>query len=330
MATAEQTVGSRLGKPCSRLVFGCAYLAPSGPKGRRPATLDRIGAWLDQVYAAGCTVFDTAKLYGLGNSERALGQWCRQRGLREKLVIATKGCFPALGLRSRINARDLRSDLRGSLERLQSDYVDIYFLHRDDPKLPAGEIVELCHEEMKDGAVRMLGVSNWTHRRIEEANAYASERNLRPIEISSPHFSLADWRHQPYPSSVSLAGDAGAAGRAWYARQGMPVFAWAAMAQGWFQPRRGSALIALQRRWAYGHGANAARRERAQVLAARLGLTAPQVALAYAVSQPFPVFPLVSTTSAASLRQDLDAMALRLTAEECAWLERGGPEPPGR
>jgi aryl-alcohol dehydrogenase-like predicted oxidoreductase len=327
MTTADVQLGERLRKPCSRLAYGCAYLAPVGRKGRAPAALDRIGGWLDQVYAAGCTVFDTAKLYGVGNSERALGAWCRRSGLREQIVIATKGCFPSLGLRSRINARDLKADLRGSLERLQSDYTDIYFLHRDDPRLPVGEIVELCHEEMQDGAVRMLGVSNWTHERIAEATRYAAERKLRRIEISSPHFSLAWWRHQPYPSSVSLAGAAGEDGRAWYTQEQMPVFAWAAMAQGFFQPGSGNGLIRLQRRWAYGHADNRARRGRAEALAKRRGLTAPQVALAYLVSQPFPVLPIVSTTRAASLQQNMAAVAQRLTLAEIAWLERGGPEP---
>ena len=327
MTTADVQLGERLRKPCSRLAYGCAYLAPVGGRARAPAALERSADWLDQVYAAGCTVFDTAKLYGLGNSERALGAWCRRSGLRERIVIATKGCFPSLGLRSRINARDLKADLRGSLERLQTDYIDIYFLHRDDPKRPAGEILELCHEEMKNGAVRMLGVSNWTHERIAEANRYAAERKLRPIEVSSPQFSLAWWRHQPYPSSVSLAGPAGEAGRAWYAREQMPVFAWAAMAQGFFQPASGSGLIRLQRRWAYGQADNRARRARAEVLAQRRGLTAPQVALAYLVSQPFPVFPIVSTTRAASLQQNMAAVALRLSPAEIDWLERGGPEP---
>lgn len=329
LPAASVALSARLGKTCSPLVFGCAYLGSSWPS-RRVAREAQLFTWLDQVYAAGVNTFDTAHLYGLGASERTLGGWCRRTGLREQLVVATKGCLPHPGARHRINAKALRADLGSSLGRLGMDYVDIYFLHRDDPSMPVSEIIEICHEQMKDGSVRLFGVSNWTHERIEEANLYAEARGLRKIELSSPHFSLAWWRRAPYSSSVSLAGPAGVAGRSWYMEHQLPVFAWASMAQGFFSDRARSAFvkeslspIAWQRRRAYDHPENVARRERARILGERLGLSTAQVALAYLRAQRFPVFPIAGMTRRRSLEQSVQALSVRLMDAEVRWLEQG-------
>lgn len=325
-------LSAKLGKDFSPLVFGCAHLGSPWPGGRA-AREAQLFSWLDQVSAAGVNAFDTAHLYSLGASERTLGGWCRRNGLRDQLVIATKGCLPYVGSRPRISAKALRADLGRSLERLGTDYIDIYFLHKDNPRMPVSEIVEICHEQMKDGSVRLFGVSNWTHERIQEANRYAEARGLRKIEVSSPHFSLAWWHRMPYPSSVSLAGPGGAAGRAWYAEHQMPVFAWASMAQGYFRERVRPASvkervspITWQRRWAYEHADNAARRERARILGKRKGLSTAQVALAYLRAQRFPVFPVVGMTRSPSLRQNVQAFSASLVEAEVHWLEHGDAE----
>jgi aryl-alcohol dehydrogenase-like predicted oxidoreductase len=322
-----------LHKTCSRLVYGCAHLADARTLIPGSRTSERILSWLDKVYAAGCTIFDTAAIYGFGGSERLLGAWIKSRDLREQVVIATKGCHPTLLGRRRVTMRDLEADLNASLDRLQTDYLDIFFLHRDDPSMPAAEVIEICARVLNAENVRMLGVSNWTHERISEANAHAKESGLRPIQISSPHLSLADWRRSPWPNCVSISGAEGRAARAWYTRTGLPVFAWSSLAQGFLSGRYGSgaqpglrslSLGRLHCLRSYGTSENFARLERAAILAEEKGINVPQIALAYLVSQPFPVFPIVSTSQERSLKENLQAVALELTDDETSWLETGG------
>ena len=87
---------------------------------------------LDEVYAQGITTFDTAENYGL--SEASLGHWLKNRGNREKVVIISKGCHPYDG-RDRVTPEDLKHDIEQSFERLGTDYIDIYLMHRDDLKV---------------------------------------------------------------------------------------------------------------------------------------------------------------------------------------------------
>ena len=90
---------------------------------------------LDEVYVQEITTFDTAENYGL--SEASLGHWLKNRGNREKVVIISKGCHPYDG-RDRVTPEDLKHDIEQSFERLGTDYIDIYLMHRDDPKVEPG------------------------------------------------------------------------------------------------------------------------------------------------------------------------------------------------
>ena len=114
-------------KPLSKIIFGCAI-----PVMIQGEDADEL---LDEVYAQGITTFDTAENYGL--SEASLGHWLKNRGNREKVVIISKGCHPYDG-RDRVTPEDLKHDIEQSFERLGTDYIDIYLMHRDDPRLSQG------------------------------------------------------------------------------------------------------------------------------------------------------------------------------------------------
>lgn len=167
--------------PVGRIVFGC--MNPAMDAGR-----DNFDV-LDAALGAGINAFDTARIYGGGNSERVLGRWLT-RVDRDKVVVSTKCCHPALPIRfSRMSAKHARQDVERSLDCLRS-HIDILFLHRDDPRVPVGEIVEFMNVFVKEGSVRALGASNWTLARINEANAYAEAHGLTPFSVSSPQFSM--------------------------------------------------------------------------------------------------------------------------------------------
>ena len=81
---------------------------------------------------------------------------------------------------------------------MRTDYIDIYLLHRDDPAVPASEIVEIFNAMHREGKIGAFGGSNWTHERIQEANAYAKDHGLIPFTVSSPNFGLADQIADPW------------------------------------------------------------------------------------------------------------------------------------
>ena len=205
---------------------------------------------------------------------------------------------------------DIASDLRESIERLGGP-VDLYLLHRDDPAVDAGELIDALDEHRRAGELRAFGVSNWTLPRIEEANAHAAARGITGICCNSPHLSLAVQNEPPWPDCLS-ATDAGS--RAWHARSGMPLLAWSAQAGGFFAGSSGEASRVYQ------NAANRERRARAARLGRRTGHSANAVALAWVLAQPFPVIAAIGPHSVAHLRSSLDALDVVLGAEEVRWL----------
>ena len=132
---------------------------------------------MDRFFEAGGNVFDTGRVYmcwvpgGASQSEKTLGEWIKSRGVRDKVHICTKGGHPEWRnfYYSRIHPECIEFDLLTSLAVLQTDYIDLYYLHRDDEHVPVNVIMDALHEHVKAGRVRALGASNWTLRRIKEA-----------------------------------------------------------------------------------------------------------------------------------------------------------------
>jgi len=295
-----------VGQALSRLALGTL--------GFSPETRDRDYAVLDAWVEAGGTVIDTAHVYEDGDAERLIGLWLRDRpGLRERIVIVTKGAHPD-GDRTRVTPADIASDLRDSIDRLGGP-VDLYLLHRDDPGVDAGELIDALDAHGRAGDLRAFGVSNWTLPRIEEANAHAAARGIAGICCNSPHLSLAVQNEPPWPDCLSATD---AESRAWHARTGMPLLAWSAQAGGFFAGAGGESSRV------YENAANRERRGRAEQLGRRTGHSANAVALAWVLAQPFPVVAIVGTHSVDHLASSLDALEVPLSAEEVRWLNLEG------
>jgi aryl-alcohol dehydrogenase-like predicted oxidoreductase len=307
-------------KPVSRLILGTMIISSREP--------ERSFALLDAAFAHGCNTFDTAHGYGGGYSERGLGQWMAERGNRERVVIVSKACHHNAD-RKRVTPFDLASDLYDSLARLQSDYVDVLLLHRDDPALPVGPIVEALNEHLEAGRIRAFGGSNWTHERINEANEYAGAHGLRPFTASSPNYGLADQIENPWgPGCVSVSGPGNRAARAWYGASQMPVMAYSSLARGLFSGRITPENFEETRSTldracltAYCHEPNFERLRRALRLAEIKGVSVPQLVLAFMFASPLNVFPIVGAASGDEFKENVKAFDLALGEQERAWLD---------
>ncbi len=311
-----------INKPISRLVQGTMPLDLDD--------LDKSFGLLDAVYALGCNTFDSAHGYGGGGCERVLGRWIAERGLREHVVILTKGAHHNAD-RRRVTPFDITSDLHDSLARLKVSTIDLYLLHRDDPTVPVGPIIEVLNEHKAAGRIDAFGGSNWSHERVRAANDYAEARGLTPFVASSPQFSLADMVQAPWKECISIGGPGGEAARAWYRQMGMALFTWSSLAGGFFSGRFRRDNLDMYEGYfdrlcvdSYCCEENFQRLDRAVALAESKGLTLPQVALAYVTGYPLNVFALVGCRNGAEFEANVAALDVQLTAKEIARLELGG------
>jgi aryl-alcohol dehydrogenase-like predicted oxidoreductase len=282
---------------------------------------------LDEIYALGCNTLDTAHVYGNGGCERVLGRWIDERDLHEQIVIITKGAHPNTD-RNRVTPFDITSDLHDSLARLKVEAIDLYLLHRDDPTVPVGPIVEVLNEHKEMGLIRAFGGSNWTHERIQAANTYAETHGLTPFIASSPQFSLAEMVQPPWRGCISIGSSSDEAARAWYRQTQMALFTWSSLAGGFLSGRFARSNLDTFESYfdqlcvnSYCYEDNFRRLDRAAFLAEAKGLTLSQVALAYVMNQPLNIFALVGCRTGAEFENNVVALDVQLTAEEIAWLE---------
>ncbi|MCB1488820.1 MAG: aldo/keto reductase [Bauldia sp.] len=270
----------------------------------------------DAYFERGGNVLDSAWLYGNGLCDELLGAWMAARGIREEIVLVGKGANAPLTYPDVI-ARQLTE----SLDRLQTDHVDIYFMHRDNPEIPVGEFVDALDHEVEAGRIRSYGGSNWTRERMDAAIAYAERNHKRPPGALSNNFSLAEMVNPVWNGTLAASDDAW---KSWLAERQIPDFAWSSQARGFFTDRAGPDKLddpELVNGWY--SDMNFARRARAIELGERLGKSPLHVALAYCLHQAFPVVPLIGPLSLAELEDSLEALDITLTADDLRWLEQG-------
>lgn len=307
--------------PVSRIVFGTAV--PAMIRG------ENVFQLLDAVFAAGINTFDTARSYGL--SEKALGNWMEARRNRDKVVILTKGAHPLCGLQeARVTPEAIREDVEESLRMLQTDFVDIYMLHRDDPKVEVGSLVETLNELREEGKIGIFGGSNWRYDRIDKANEYAYAHDMFGFEVTSPAFALAEQVSDPWGGCVDLSGERCSKDRTWYQKEGIVVFAYACLAHGFLSGKfhsdeecKAKELLDEFAVKGYCAPSNFERLKRAEIMAKEKHATVPQIALAWVLGQPLAPMALCSASTPKRVLSDSRAIDLKLTAEEIHWLAEG-------
>ena len=205
-----------LEKTMSRLVMGCD----------NQPDLPHASAIFDHFYSVGGNAFDTGYIYGDGRQERLLGQWMADRGVREDVVVIVKGAHTP-----HCDPESLTSQLLESLERQQSEYADIYLMHRDNPEIPVGEFVDVLDEHHRAGRVKVFGGSNWTRERFEEANAYARAHGKQEFTVLSNHFGLAEAYDVPWAGCEHVTDPAS---KQWLIEAQTPLLPWSSQARGFF------------------------------------------------------------------------------------------------
>jgi aryl-alcohol dehydrogenase-like predicted oxidoreductase len=158
---------------------------------------DESFAVLDKFVAAGGRSVDTADVYGAwvpgnsgGESEAILGEWLKSRGHRERVVIATK--VFSLASRPGLSAANIHAAVDDSLKRLQTDYLDLYYAHRDDESVSQAEYVAAFDDLIKAGKVREVGASNFTIERLASAIAIAKDAGHTPFTVAQDRYNLVE------------------------------------------------------------------------------------------------------------------------------------------
>ena len=292
-----------LDKQVSRLVMGVD----------NQETLTHAATMFDDFVERGGTTFDTAYIYGRGRGEKLLGQWIRSRGNRDEVVVIGKGAHTP-----HCDPESITRQLGESLERLQTDHVDLYLMHRDNEEVPVGEFVDVMDEHFRAGRIKAYGGSNWSTARFDEANAYAAANGKQPLTLLSNHLSLARAYDVPWAGCRHVSDDQS---QAWLRERQVALFPWSSQARGFFtgrakpEDRSDEELVRC-----FYSDENFERLRRARVLAEARGVEPTAIALAWLLHQPYPVFPLIGPRQISETRTSLPGLSVELTDKDVAWL----------
>ena len=304
-----------LDKPVARLVQGAD----------RNVTLPYTEVLFDQYFELGGNCFDTSHAYRGGACERNLGAWIRSRGVRDEVVVFEKGGNPPNG-----TPEGITQELLAGLEGLGIDHADVWLMHRDNPEVPVGEIVDVLNEHQAAGRMTIFGVSNWSLPRLLEAREYAGRNRRNYFSVVSNQFSLARiieawwtitgshtyWRSASDPEF-----------RRWFEATQTVLVPWSSQASGFFIENEAEQPRDRDLPRCYHSRENFTRRQRAFELARRRGVSPINIALAWVLRQPFPVFPIIGTRLPGETRDCLRALDVALTAEEVRWLDLQEDDP---
>lgn len=274
-------------------------------------------AVLDRFVEAGGTTIDTANCYSFwvpggtgGESETVVGRWLKDRGGRDGLTIASKvGSGPGPDGDAEGLAPDVvRTQLEGSLRRLGTDHLDLYYSHREDRVTPDEETLAAFHEAVVAGTVRSLGASNHAAWRLAETRALAEQRGWTPYTAVQQRWSYV----RPRPGTTLPEGGHVHASDDlldYVTTHGLTMFAYTTLLWGAYS-RPADPLPEH-----YDHPGTDRRLQALAKASAELGATPVQVVLAWLIGGRPGIVPVIGVSSVAQLDECLAATELHLPAE---------------
>ncbi len=311
------------GLKVSRICLGCmTYGSPATGKllpGRQAWALNEAESqpFLRQALDLGINFFDTANVYSGGDSEAVLGRFLKANARREAVVIATK----AQGLmRDEPNGRGLSRkailfELDQSLRRLETDYVDLYQIHRWDYETPIEETLEALHDVVKAGKVRYIGASSMYAWQFAQARYLADLRGWTRFVSMQNHYNLLYREEEREMIGLCRA-------------EGIAVIPWSPLARGRLTRAWKAETTMRSETDVFGNGMYARTEEADRrvvdclgEIAEKRGVPRAQVALAWLLSKPAVTAPIVGATKPHHLEDAVAALSVRLTAEEMTALE---------
>ncbi len=271
---------------------------------------------LDRFVEAGGTMIDTADVYSAwvpghvgGESETLLGQWLKQRGRRDDVLIATKvGMLPGEG-GEKLEPAQIAAAAEASLKRLGTDYIDLYYAHQDDEGTPLADSLGAFDALVKAGKVRALGASNYSADRLADALNISAREGLTPYTVLQPEYNLVERASFEGPlQELSV-------------QRGLGVLPYFGLALGFLTGKYRSAddsgkSVRGDRAIKYLDDRGRKVLAALDDIAAETGASQGQVALAWLAAQPGVTAPIASATSLEQLEELLGVLTLDLSTAQ--------------
>lgn len=291
-------------------------------------TIDQATSFtlLDAFTDAGFNLIDTADVYSNwvpgnqgGESETIIGNWLKQSGKRDQVIIATKVGGEMSQGKKGLSRNHIRQSVEESLQRLQTDYIDLYQSHYDDPDTPLEETLATYGELIKEGKIRAIGASNFTPERLAEALQVSSQNNLPRYDSLQPEYNL--YERSSYEKELEPL----------CRENNIGVINYFALASGFLTGKyRSEADLAKSKR---GQGNKKYLNERGFRILAALDEVAKQyqtdpasVAIAWLLARPGITAPIASATNPEQLQSLIKAAALKLNKEAVELLDKASVE----
>lgn len=290
------------------------------------ATIDLPSSFtmLDRYLELGGNFLDSANVYSdwipgeKSRSEKTIGRWLKARNNRDQVVLATKGAHPRLETMhlSRLAPKDIVHDLDQSLTSLRTDWIDLYWLHRDDHTRSVQEILETLNLQVKAGKIRYFGASNWTFERLQLAQDYARDHGIQGFIADQVLWNVAvvDPENIADKTTTTMS----AALEQYHRSTGIAAIPYSAQANGLFQRMLKGSLEQMnpELRRPYPLEPNLERFQNIQRVMRESNLSLSQVVLGYLLSQPFATIPIIGPRTFAQLEDSLGAAGVRLSGDQ--------------
>jgi aryl-alcohol dehydrogenase-like predicted oxidoreductase len=268
---------------------------------------------MDAFFENGGNFLDSARMYadwvpgGHSASEKTIGAWLKERKNRDRIAISTKGAHPDLKTMNiaRMSLAELRGDLDESLRVLGTDYIDLYFLHRDDISQPVEEILSMLESFKKEGKIRHYGCSNWALARMEEADKVAAAKGYESFLCDQIRYSLGDLNLEAIEDKTCVAMDKPIF--AFHGKSKKAVMAYTSTCNGYFPKKLKGKAASPSQEAIYGNESNKKFLERLPVWEKQYHISAAALVPAYVAAQSFPSIPIASFSSLEQLEEALPA-----------------------
>lgn len=278
---------------------------------------------LDQFVNNGYNCIDTADSYSHwapgnkgGESETIIGNWLKKSGKRNDIIIITKVGWEITTAKKGLSKEYILEEVETSLKRLQTDYIDLYFSHKDDPQTPVHETLEAYNQLIKQGKVRYIGASNFFKDRLEESIEYSRENNLYEYKVIQPKYNLYDRQFETGNAEIAT-------------KYGLGVITYSSLASGFLSGKYKDEKDF--KKSVRGHGMKKYMNEKGfaiirtlHELSHKYHCTPAAISLAWIIQNPLITAPIASATKEEQLEELMQSATVQLSKEDVDLLNECG------